>query len=77
MRISRSQWTIWNPEASILTEIRGFPAARQRPNRSRRSGLSVVVSDLFDEHGFQPGLDQLRYRRFDGHVSHLFSNFTL
>jgi uncharacterized protein (DUF58 family) len=36
--------------------------------RSRRNGLAVVVSDLFDEHGFQPGLDQLRYRRFDAHV---------
>jgi uncharacterized protein (DUF58 family) len=36
--------------------------------RSRRNGLAVVVSDLFDEHGFHPGLDQLRYRRFDAHV---------
>jgi uncharacterized protein (DUF58 family) len=36
--------------------------------RSRRNGLAVIVSDLFDEHGFQPGLDQLRYRRFDAHV---------
>lgn len=36
--------------------------------RSSRNGLAVVVSDLFDEHGFQAGLDQLRYRRFDAHV---------
>lgn len=36
--------------------------------RTRRNGLAVVVSDLFDEHGFQRGLDQLRYRRFDAHV---------
>jgi uncharacterized protein (DUF58 family) len=40
-------------------------------HRSRRSGMAVVVSDLFDEHGFQPGLDQLRYRRFDAHVLQL------
>jgi uncharacterized protein (DUF58 family) len=40
-------------------------------HRGRRSGLAVVVSDLFDEHGFQRGLDQLRYRRFDGHVVQL------
>ncbi len=39
--------------------------------RSRRNGIAVVVSDLFDEHGFQPGLDQLRYRQFDGHVLQL------
>jgi len=40
-------------------------------HRSQRSGIAVVVSDLFDEHGFQPGLDQLRYRRFDAHVLQL------
>lgn len=41
-------------------------------HRSRRSGLAVIVSDLFDENGFQKGLDQLRYRKFDGHVVQLF-----
>lgn len=46
-------------------------AAQGLLHRSQRSGISVVVSDLFDESGFQPGLDQLRYRRFDGHVLQL------
>ena len=41
-------------------------------HRSGRSGMTVVVSDLFDESGFQTGLDQLRYRRYDGHVLQLF-----
>ncbi len=41
-------------------------------HRNNRPGLAVVVSDLFDEHGFEAGLDQLRYRRFDGHVIQLF-----
>jgi uncharacterized protein (DUF58 family) len=36
-----------------------------------RKGLAVVISDLFDEHGFQRGLDLLRYRRFDTHVIQL------
>lgn len=40
-------------------------------HRGARTGLAVVVSDLFDEHGFQRGLDQLRYRRFDTHVIQL------
>jgi len=40
-------------------------------HRGSRSGLAVVISDLFDEHGFQAGLDQLRYRRFDAHVLQL------
>jgi uncharacterized protein (DUF58 family) len=40
-------------------------------DRSNRAGMAVIVSDLFDEHGFQAGLDQLRYRRFDAHVIQL------
>lgn len=36
--------------------------------RSRRNGLAVIVSDLYDEHGFQNGLDLLRFRHFDAHV---------
>ncbi len=40
-------------------------------HRGARPGLAVVISDLFDEHGFQRGLDQLRYRRFDTHVIQL------
>lgn len=40
-------------------------------HRGARTGLAVVISDLFDEHGFQNGLDQLRYRRFDAHVLQL------
>jgi hypothetical protein len=46
-------------------------SAQEVLHRSRRSGIAVVVSDLFDEHGFQPGLDQLRYRRFDAHLLQL------
>lgn len=37
-------------------------------HRGSRSGMAVVISDLFDEHGFEAGLDPLRYRRFDAHV---------
>ena len=40
-------------------------------HRGTRSGLAVIISDLFDEHGFQRGLDQLRSRRFDAHVLQL------
>jgi uncharacterized protein (DUF58 family) len=40
-------------------------------HRGSRTGLAVVISDLFDENGFQTGLDQLRYRRFDAHVLQL------
>jgi len=47
-------------------------SARGLVHRNNRPGLAVVVSDLFDEHGFEAGLDQLRYRRFDGHVIQLY-----
>ena len=40
-------------------------------HRGSRPGLAVVVSDLFDEHGFQAGLDPLRYHRYDAHVIQL------
>ena len=40
-------------------------------HRGAHTGLAVVISDLFEEHGFQRGLDQLRYRRFDAHVIQL------
>lgn len=46
-------------------------SAQELMLRGTRSGLAVVVSDLFDGHGFQGGLDQLRYRRFDAHVIQL------
>ena len=40
-------------------------------HRGARSGMAVVISDFFDPHGFQPGLDLLRSRRFDAHVLQL------
>ena len=40
-------------------------------HRGSRTGLVVVVSDFYDQHGFQMGLDQLRYRRFDSHLIQL------
>lgn len=36
--------------------------------RCRRNGLAIIVSDLFDEHGFEQGLDQIRFRNFDVNV---------
>ena len=33
--------------------------------RSSRSGLAVVISDLFDPGGYERGLDALAYNRFD------------
>jgi uncharacterized protein (DUF58 family) len=37
---------------------------------SRRRGLAVVISDFFDQSGFEGGLDVLRYLRHDVFVIH-------
>ncbi len=40
-------------------------------HRSKRRGLAVVVSDLYDPAGYEQGLDFLRFHRFDPYVIHL------
>lgn len=37
-------------------------------HRKQRTGLVVVVSDLFDPAGFQPGIDTLRYQHYEPNV---------
>jgi uncharacterized protein (DUF58 family) len=39
--------------------------------RRQRTGLAVVVSDLFAPSGFEQGLSQLRHRRYEPHVVQL------
>lgn len=41
-------------------------------HRSGRRGMAVVVSDFFDPHGFQRGLDLLRHRQYDGYAIQLY-----
>lgn len=45
--------------------VRGFV------NRAPRTGLVIVLSDLFDQSGFKKGIDMLRHRRFEPHVIQL------
>jgi len=37
-------------------------------NRAERTGLVLILSDLFDQDGFRKGIDILRHRRFEPHV---------
>jgi uncharacterized protein (DUF58 family) len=39
--------------------------------QNKRRGLAVLVSDLYDPHGFERGLNVLRYNKFDPFVVHL------
>jgi uncharacterized protein (DUF58 family) len=40
-------------------------------HRAQRSGLVIVVSDLYDQQGFRQGIDLLRHRRFEPHLIQL------
>lgn len=42
--------------------------ARDFARRAPRSGLVLIISDLFDQTGFRAGVDVLRHRRFEPHV---------
>jgi hypothetical protein len=44
---------------------------REFLRRKQRSGLAVVVSDLFSPGGYERGMDQLRHRRYEPHVIQL------
>jgi uncharacterized protein (DUF58 family) len=37
-------------------------------SRAPRTGLAIIISDLFDQDGFRTGVDRLRYARFEPHV---------
>ncbi|MFO1065065.1 MAG: DUF58 domain-containing protein [Pirellulales bacterium] len=37
-------------------------------HRAQRTGLVIIISDLFDQDGFQKGVDLLRHRKFEPHV---------
>ena len=41
-------------------------------HRNRRTGLAVVVSDLYDRAGFQRGVNLLRHRGYELHLIHVF-----
>ena len=43
-------------------------SVREFVRRRQRTGLSVVVSDLFAPSGYERGLDQLRHRRYEPNV---------
>jgi uncharacterized protein (DUF58 family) len=41
-------------------------------HRTQRRGLALLVSDLYDPAGFQPGLDLLRHHRYEPHIIQIF-----
>lgn len=49
-------------ETNLGTALGQFVAQHRRP------GVAILLSDLFDTHGFEAGLDKLRYARYETHV---------
>jgi uncharacterized protein (DUF58 family) len=47
-------------------------AAHDFVHRNQRRGLAVVFSDLFDPAGYRCGLDQIRHRRYEPHLVHIY-----
>jgi uncharacterized protein (DUF58 family) len=52
-------------DTDLAASVKEFVSRRQR------TGLAVVVSDLFAPGGYDRGLDQLRHRRYEPHVVQL------
>ncbi len=57
-------------EASGRTGI--ADAARAFAAQNKRRGVAILISDLYDPAGFEDGINQLRFAKFEPHVLHLF-----
>lgn len=63
----RSAATLGGPGATDLEgAMRAFTA------RTKKRGLAMLVSDLYDERGFEQAIDRLRHARFEAVVVQLF-----
>ncbi len=51
---------------SLEDALRTFAA------QNKRRGVAIVVSDLYDPRGFEAGINQLRYAKFEPYVLQLF-----
>ncbi len=52
-------------QTSLEDALKGFVA------QNKRRGLAVLISDLYDPHGFERGINVLRYNKFDPFVVHV------
>lgn len=48
-------------------------ALQRFSNSKRKRGMAILISDLYDKDGVVPGLNALRYQKFDPYVIHLVS----
>ncbi|MEM9074838.1 MAG: DUF58 domain-containing protein [Myxococcota bacterium] len=55
-----------NGETDLRTALRTFAA------QNKRRGVAIVISDLYDPRGFEDGINQLRYAKFEPYVLQVF-----
>lgn len=55
-----------NGETKMRTSLRTFVA------QNKRRGVAILISDLYDQEGFEDGINQLRYAKFEPYVLQLF-----
>ncbi|MAT16422.1 MAG: DUF58 domain-containing protein [Planctomyces sp.] len=53
-------------DTSLASMVKAFV------QRQQRRGVVIVISDLFDPHGFEEGLNILRHHQYEPHVLQLF-----
>lgn len=60
-----------NGETDLQTSLRTFAA------QNKRRGVAILISDLYDPRGYEDGLNQLRYAKFEPYVLQLFDPIEL
>ena len=53
-------------ETDLRTALRTFAA------QNKRRGVAILISDLYDPRGFEDGINQLRYAKFEPYVLQIF-----
>ncbi len=53
-------------ETDLRTALRTFAA------QNKRRGVAILISDLYDPRGYEDGINQLRYAKFEPYVLQLF-----
>ena len=56
-------------EADGETDLRS--ALRTFAAQNKRRGMAILISDLYDPQGFEDGINQLRFAKFDPYVLHV------
>jgi len=67
-----SPWLLYHDPTSAWVQSENLEdALKSFVAQNKRRGLVVLASDLYDPHGFERGINVLRYNKFDPFVVHI------